>query len=342
MAHPTAAAAALVSRPMTLMVIDSDGGVDDLAALWFALTRPDIRVLAVTVTGGNVSVEQAADNLARVCHAAGRPEVPIALGEPHDYGPHPALNAPVGIHGADGVGNTGRKPPPWQPDRRGAVELLAEMVTLYPDEVVLVTLGPLRNVARFVDTHDALVPLVKRLVVMGGTVAMQGNCLPVCEANIAHDPAAAAVTAQAPWAVPPFLIPLDVTLRATLGPEEFRALETGTTPAAVDLREPLAFYRQLGSTFTPDECPCHDLTAVIAAVEPGLVTAPVLPFGVDVSGGLAWGSTVVDRRQPFFERAGSGSRQADGPGLFPWAVGLDADIEGFRHQYRRLFLGSGA
>jgi purine nucleosidase len=324
---------------MITMVLDSDGGVDDIAALWFALTCPEIDLRAITVTGGNVGIEIAADNLARVTHVAGRGDIPIALGEAHSYGPGPELNRPVGIHGEDGVGNTGRRPPPWTPDPRSAERLLADVVGDAPGEVTLVTLGPLRNVARFVDSVPDAVPLVGRLVVMGGTVALQGNCLPVCEANIAHDPLAAAVVAAASWSQPPLLIPLDVTLRATLGPDEFAAMDRGATMAAQDLREPLAFYRGMGSTFTPGACPCHDLTAVVAAVQPDLVTAPVLPFGVDTAGGLAWGSTVVDRRQPFFDRAGASSRQADGPGLHPWAIGLDADVEGFRRHYRWLLQG---
>lgn len=324
---------------MVAMVIDTDGGVDDLAALWFALTYPAIDLRGVTVTGGNVPVALAADNVARVTHLAGRGDIPIALGSPQSFGPGPRVNAATGIHGEDGVGNTGRRPPPWTPDRRSAEQLLADVVNDAPGEVVVVTLGPLRNIARCVQMAPRFATQVAHLVVMGGTVQMQGNCLPVCEANIAHDPSAAAVVAAAPWSRPPLLVPLDVTLTATLGPVEFASLARGITPAAQDLQEPLAFYRGMGGTFTPGACPCHDLTAVVAGVEPQLVTAPILPFGVDTAGGLAWGSTVVDRRQPFFERAGAASRQADGEGLYPWAVALDADVDGFRHRYRQLFEG---
>jgi purine nucleosidase len=324
---------------MVAMVLDSDGGVDDIAALWFALMCPEVDLRGITVTGGNVPVELAADNLARVTHLAGRGDVPIALGSSNSYGPGPPLNRATGIHGDDGVGNTGRRPGSWTPDPRTAERFLAEVVGEAPGEIVLVTLGPLRNVARCLDATPEVASQVARLVVMGGAVALQGNCLPVCEANIAHDPSAAAVVASGAWSQPPLLVPLDVTLRATLGDDEFASLDRGVTAAARDLRDPLEFYRVMGSTFTPGSCPCHDLTAVVAAVEPGLVDAPVLPFGVDAAGGLAWGMTVVDRRQPFFERAGAWSRQADGAGLYPWAVGLDADVEGFRSRYRQLFEG---
>ncbi len=175
---------------------------------------------------------------------------------------------------------------------------------------------------------------------MGGAIAVQGNALPICEANIADDPRAASVVAQAAWARSPLLVPLDVTLAATFTAREFEALAAQHTTAAADLAEPMDFYRVLGSTFSPEgESPCHDLTAVVVAIEPDLVTAPVLPFGVDDAGGLAWGATIVDRRQPFFDRAGSASHQGMSAGLAPWRIGLEADVEAIRDRYRTLFEG---
>ena len=316
--------------------VDSDGGVDDIAGLWYLLGTPDAELVGITVTPGNVGVEVAADNLARVCQLAGV-DVPISLGQP-TTGAHPPVRQADFIHGTDGVGDTGRRPDPWQPDERDAEVLLADMVVAHPDELLLITLGPLTNIARFVDRHPDLVPRVGRLVVMGGTVAVQGNALPIAEANIAHDPDAAAVVATAPWARPPLIVPLDVTLAATLTAAEFELLAEHRTAAAADLDAPLAFYRVFGATFNePGECPCHDLTAVVVALEPSLVTAPVLPFGVDTSGGLAWGTTVVDRRRPFFARAGAAAEQALPPGLADWHVALSADVDAVRLRYRSLF-----
>lgn len=324
-------------RGVTRVLVDSDGGVDDVAALWYLLVRDDVVVAGITVTAGNVDVATAADNLARVCQLAGV-DVPIALGDGGAYGPHPQLRPADFIHGVDGVGDTGRRPRPWSPDPRPAIDLIADVVTDRPGEVVLVTLGPLTNAARFVDAHPHAVGLVDRLVVMGGTTACHGNALPIGEANIAHDPSAAATVATAPWSRPPMLVGLDVTLQATLTEAEFELLAEERSAAAADLHAPLAFYRRHGGTFSPPgEFPCHDLTAAIVAIEPGLVSAPVLPLGVDTSGGLAWGTTVVDRRRPFFERAGPGSTQSLPDGMADWQVCLDIDVAATRARYRRLF-----
>ncbi len=320
----------------TQILVDSDGGVDDIAALWYLLDHPGVEVVAITVIGGNVDLETAADNLARVTHLAGQAEIPIALGASEPFGSCPSLRPATFVHGTDGVGETGRRPPPWTPYEGTAVELIAHSIEAHPGLTIL-TLGPLANLATFVTLHPDLVPTVGDLVVMGGAVAVQGNALPTAEANIAHDPTAASTVATAAWARPPLLVALDVTLAATLAADEFELLATGASPAALDLAAPLDFYRGAGSTFSPPgESPCHDLTAAVLAIEPHLATAPVLPFGVDVSGGLAWGTTVVDRRQPFFERAGAGSAQALPEGFVPWRIALEIDIAAVRERYRHL------
>lgn len=319
------------------VAVDSDGGIDDIAALWYLLGRPDVEVVAITATAGNVGVRVAADNLARVCQLAGA-DVPIALGDGVTYGPHPVMRPADFIHGVDGVGETGRRPGPWTPDPRRAVDLLADVIDRRAGEFVLLTLGPLTNVARLVDEHPAAVGLVDRLVVMGGSVARHGNALPAGEANIANDPSAAATVATAGWSRPPTLVGLDVTMAATLTPVEFTLLAEERSPAAGDLHAPMAFYRRHGGTFSPPgEFPCHDLTAAIVALEPDLTEAPQLPLGVDTSGGLAWGTTVVDRRHPFFEKSGPEGSQSRPDGMAFWQVALGIDVPAIRERYRRLF-----
>lgn len=319
------------------VAVDTDGGVDDIAALWYLLSHPEVSIAAITTTHGNVDARRAAGNIARVLELAGRPDIPISIGADGTYGPCPELRQATAIHGDDGIGNTGRSIPAWTPDPRSAVELLSDTIRAHGDELTLLTLGPLTNVARLLDRDPDAARLLGQLVTMGGTVALQGNALPISEANVAHDPSAASRVAAFGWKRAPLLVPLDVTLVATLRPAEFDLLAQGSTPAATDLRDPMDFYRVFGGTFSPEgESPCHDLTAAVIALEPHLVDAPVLPLGVDTSGGFAWGATVVDRRQPFFERAGSA--QASPPGLAPWRIALSVDVETVRSRYRSLLV----
>ncbi|MCU1501481.1 MAG: Inosine/uridine-preferring nucleoside hydrolase, partial [Ilumatobacteraceae bacterium] len=189
-----------------------------------------------------------------------------------------------------------------------------------------------------IDTDPQWASLVKRLVVMGGTVAGPGNALPAAEANIAHDPSAAAVALAAPWAEPPLLVGLDVTHRATLTLDDIELARSHRTAAGTDLAELLAFYQPFGGTFcAPGEFPCHDALAVMAAALPGLVSGPVLPTAVQAEPGPALGMTVCDRRQPYF--AAAGQAQALPDGFAPCEAGLEVDVDRFRAEMRRLLGG---
>jgi purine nucleosidase len=325
------------------VVMDSDGGVDDAAALWWGCTSPDVEIIAVTAVGGNVGVGQAAANLATVLAAAGRPGVPIAIGGSEPVGPTPPLRRAAAIHGTDGLGDAGIPPADLLPVGEPAPELLARLTAERPGELTIVATGPLTNVARALALDPGLAARCD-LVVMGGSARAGGNARPAAEANFAHDPSAAAQVVAAGWARTPLMVGLDVTLRATLTDSEFELLAERRTPAADFLAGPLTFYRRRGSTFTPPgECPCHDLVALIAATHPGLVSGPELPLAVDTGQSAAWGASIVDFRELAFARLGADALDVGGaPDTVPggrWRIGLEVDVAAFRQQVRELFGG---
>jgi len=321
---------------MIPLLIDSDCGIDDAVGVWWAALRDDVDLLAATSVWGNVDEQIAARNLCRVLHLAGRPGVPVAIGAGEPFGPAPDLIPAAFIHGSDGVGDTGRPPAPFGPVEATAVDLLRRTIDERPGEVVVVTLGPLTNLAHVVTADPTWATRVRRLVVMGGAIVSQGNAMPVGEANIAHDPHAAQTALSAAWTTPPLLVGLDVTQTARLHDEDVDLALEGRTPAAADLGEMLVYYRRFGGAFCPDgEFPSHDALAVMAAVLPGIVIGPVLPVAVETHPGPAQGMTVADRRQPFFERNGGAQNLPDG--FHPVEVGLDVDAARFRAEVRWLF-----
>lgn len=328
----------MVERPLPV-VVDTDGGVDDAAAIWFLVTRPDVDVRAITVVQGNVSLSVAGASVCKVLHAAGRGDVPVALGADEPMGPVPDLRRATFIHGEDGLGNTGRPPAPFEPVARPATEVLHEVVSKAPGAVHVLTLGPLTNIGQQVCDDPGWATRTAGITVMGGVARAPGNARPLAEANIAHDPVAADLVVRARWPEPGTLVGLDVTNLATFTAAERSLLAERRNPAAAFLADPIAFYGRAGGTFSPPgEIPCHDLTAAMVAVEPDLVDAPVLPVEVDTTGGPAWGATVVDLRQPLFERAGAHAVQQGGSGS-PWRVALGIDLDRFRGAVRRLFGG---
>lgn len=85
------------------VIFDTDPGVDDAVALYFALAHPDIDVIGITTTFGNVSVQQATTNALYLTRIAGC-DIPVAQGMSaplyKEAGKHPDF-----IHGSDGLGN---------------------------------------------------------------------------------------------------------------------------------------------------------------------------------------------------------------------------------------------
>ena len=320
------------------MIVDTDGGVDDATALWWLLQQPSVDILAITIVWGNVDVETASASVCRVLHAAGRSDIPVALGSAGPFRMAPALKPATFIHGDDGLGNTNRVPAPFVHGDTSAVAMMRRLLLDGCGEVSLLTLGPLTNIAHLVTDYPEVVPAVQEMVIMGGVARGPGNALPLGEANIVHDPAAAAVVISTVWNRPGILVGLDVTNRATLGPQEFELLAQHRSPAAAFLDEPIRFYRRFGSTFSPPrECPQHDLLAAMVWVDPSLVDAPLLPVTVDMGGGAAWGTTVVDLRQPLFAQMGDGAEQQGDPRSTLWRVALEVDVAGFRSAVRVLF-----
>ena len=70
----------MTQQPRHKVIYDTDPGVDDAMALYFALAHPAIELVGITTTFGNVSVEQAATNALYLSAIAGRPGVPVTKG----------------------------------------------------------------------------------------------------------------------------------------------------------------------------------------------------------------------------------------------------------------------
>jgi purine nucleosidase len=315
------------------LVIDTDGGTDDAVALWWALLDPRVEVVAILVTWGNVSREVAATNVLRVLHAAGRADVPVALGAAQALGPTPLPDVAAYVHGDDGLGGFGAR---WStgdlvPVAEPAAALLARLVHEQPGELDLVTIGPLSTVGAALAADPALASQLRSLTVMGGVVARPGNSLPLGEANVAHDPDAAAAVVTADWAAPPLLVGLDVTMQALLSEDDVELAASGGTVAGEFLADPLRaygnFYRR--SRQTPEgTLACHDLLAVLAVVEPEVITdAPTVLLAVDTGRSAAWGATIADLRS---------TAQITPDGFAPWRVGLAVDSKRFQQAFRAI------
>ena len=270
------------------ILFDTDPGVDDAQAIAIALRHPEIELLGLTTTFGNVDVDTATHNALLLCQLAER-EVPVAQGAaaPMVKARHPA---PAHIHGANGLGDIALPAVSGSPDPRSAPQFIVDTVNARPGEVTLVSVGPVGNLAAALLLDPLLVDKVKRVVVMGGSIREGGNVTPVAEANIFNDPHAAARVLTAGW--PLTLVGLDVTHRCVLGPAHMARIAAGQGALGEVLAGSYAFYRDFYRDFLGiDGCCPHDSCALAWLLRPDLFTTTPGHLTV-VTEGDAEGQTV--------------------------------------------------
>src|SRR4029077_11829498 len=154
-----------------------------------ALRSPGVRVMAITTVAGNVAVQQATRNALYTAELCGS-HVPLFMGaeEPRNHPLQPAL----WFHGRDVRGDHGYPPPKRPPEKVPALEAIISTVECNPG-LVLVTLGPLTNLALALQLNPGIAANVSRCVIMGGAPCCEGNVTPAAEYNIWCDPEAARI-----------------------------------------------------------------------------------------------------------------------------------------------------
>ncbi|MDA3625857.1 nucleoside hydrolase [Saccharopolyspora sp. WRP15-2] len=278
-----------------ILIVDCDTGIDDALALLYLLADPSVRIGAVTTVFGNTDPETAALNTLRVLELAGRPDIPVAIGAPHNLRGNRHL-APD-VHGEDGLGNTHLPVPAVAPIGEPAAELIVRTARENPGAVHLLAVGPLTNLAAALELEPELPRLVKHVTIMGGAMMHPGNVTPAAEANISNDPEAARIVLRAGW--PVTLVPLDATMTEAITEEQRQRLAdfgspvTTFTAAILDLY--LDFYAK--NAFGERKAACHDpLAAAIAVGDVEPLLAPIVPVDVETGDGPARGTTVADLR----------------------------------------------
>jgi pyrimidine-specific ribonucleoside hydrolase len=214
--------------------------VDDWMAILFLLQRPDVTVEAITVTGtGEAHCGPGTRNALDLAALAGNADIPVSCGrEDPLVGDHvfPASWRDM----VDSLAGLSLPSNPNPPSSQSAVQLLTSAIQDSPQRVILITLGPLTNVAEALQADPSLVDNLEMIYIMGGAVHVPGNLqVPgvdtdnqVAEWNIYVDPHAAAVVLRS--GAPVTLVPLDATNHAPLTMDFHRRLEADRTTSEVD------------------------------------------------------------------------------------------------------------
>jgi hypothetical protein len=149
------------------IIFDTDPGTDDALALMLALNSPELDVRAITVVPGNVTATQGLENALRMVSLAKRCDIPIAAGAQHPL--FQKLVTAEFWHGKNGLANIELPASNCKKDARFGPDLIIEMIHAAPHEITLVPVGPLTNIALAIEKDPSIVPLVKEVIIMGGS-----------------------------------------------------------------------------------------------------------------------------------------------------------------------------
>jgi purine nucleosidase len=282
----------ILRRVKPLLLIDTDTASDDAVALIMALRSPQVRVLAITTVAGNVAVQQATRNALYTAELCGS-DVPVFMGAAEPLSrPHQPAHW---FHGRDGLGDHGYAPPKRSHEKVPGLEAIISTIEANPG-LVLVTLGPLTNVALALQLNPGIAAKVGRCVVMGGAPCCEGNVTPAAEYNIWCDPEAAQIVLRS--GLPIELVGWHLCRGdAALNAADIKhVLRFGTSQARFAIecnsRAQEAYFEQTGE----HGISLPDPVAMAIALDPSIVTQQTAHFvDVETSSELTRGMTVVDR-----------------------------------------------
>jgi inosine-uridine nucleoside N-ribohydrolase len=272
------------------VVIDTDPGVDDAFAILLALHSPELKVEALTVVPGNVQAAQGLDNALRIVSLAGRCDVPVAGGAQHPL--NQKLITAQYWHGPNGLAGVELPPSQCKPDARFGPDLIIELAHKYPHQLTLIPVGPLTNIALAVSKDPTIVPLIKDIVIMGGSIT-GGNVDGAAEANIYNDPEAAQIVFNAGWTVT--MIGSDVGERTLITRKDVNQLQANHAPQSDFVARLADFYLTRSEKSGYTGAAMYDPLAVATVIDPSLVTLKSMHVDVETRGEFTRGETVANR-----------------------------------------------
>lgn len=286
------------------IVIDTDPGVDDSLAIFVALNSPELEVLGLTTIFGNAVTTTCTENALRLLEIAERTDVPVIEGAKVPINGN-FRGAASFVHGDNGQGNAALSSPITKPLDVDAVTFLKEIIESNPNEITLVPVGPLTNIANLLTIHEGIDSKIKEIVLMGGNAQSPGNATPTAEANILNDPEAADIVFSAQCEIT--MVGLDVTNNVFMNEEQVVTLGSFDNDKSKHIGKINPFYFDFLKDFFQDNgMPVHDSSAITYLVHPEYFETLSYPIKVETKGisrGKTWmGIGISDNEEGLGER----------------------------------------
>lgn len=273
------------------IIMDTDPGIDDAAALTMAINDPQINLKLVTAVAGNVTVDKTTANALKIVHFFGKDqEIPVAAGAKQPL-IKPFEDA-ARIHGESGIPGYDFGTDYGKPIQKSAVEALRDEIMASDEPITLVPTGSYTNIALLFTEYPEVKDRIKEIIAMGGTLA-KGNMTSAAEFNVFTDPHAAKIMYDS--GIPIVMVGLDVTLKALLTPATMDKL--GTMGRTGKMLQALVTHYNDGDE---NGHPMHDVNTIFYLLHPEAMTTEEMWVDVQTEG-PAMGETVGDIRGAYHD-----------------------------------------
>jgi inosine-uridine nucleoside N-ribohydrolase len=254
------------------IILDTDIGtdIDDAWALGYALKSPTFNIVGVTVS--DADTPSRAKIACKLLHRLGRTDVPVAVGRQTPAVPPDRVD--YQFTWAEDFQT-------YKPIAMPAVEFLAQTIRKYPKQLTLIAVGPLQNIGDLVRMHPDAVPLVKRVVLMSGSIGANAyGPAAMAEWNVKLAIPEAQAVYSAAW--PLTIVPLDSTSYVKLEDQERDTLRKTGTPLVRSLEALL----RLWADSPASRMTLHDQLAIAEAQHAGRFfgRCDAMPVRVDDQG----------------------------------------------------------
>ncbi|GAK58567.1 inosine-uridine preferring nucleoside hydrolase [Candidatus Vecturithrix granuli] len=272
------------------VILDTDMVMmyDDGVAMIMLARHPEIELLGVVTVAGNTWIPEGTAYALRQLELIGRSDIPVAEGarfplRANRYETIELERQMFGIGASSYIGCFGRPEPAsyldvykekfggeptLKPIEQHGVNFLIETIKANPGEVTVIAIGPCTNLAMAIRLAPEIIPMVKRVVYMGGAIDVPGNTTPAAEFNWWFDPEAAKMTIRAPFA-DQLIVGLDVCEKYRFNKAIFDRVTSVDTPVTKVFKETYGPRFEKDANFTRL---VWDTIAATVTIDPTLIT----------------------------------------------------------------------
>ena len=252
---------------MKEVLLFTDPGIDDSIAIMYALLHPEMKVVGIVSSYGNMSKKDATKNIAYLLHLAGKEDIPLIGGATRPFSGKIPEYYPE-IHGKEGLGPI--SPPDYIQGELLNFSEIFDIIKQHPN-LIIVDVGRNTSLATAIVLSSDEIGKVKQFNIMGGAFLTPGNVTEYAEANFYGDPIATNLFLENYKNIT--IAPLNVTNKGIISKEVTAYIVKNANNKLVSILQPIMdYYADAYQKLVPGikGAPLHDVVTLFLLMNPDM------------------------------------------------------------------------